>query len=122
TCDHIVAAEVVLADGSIVHATEDEHADLLWALRGGGGHFGIVTEFTLRLRPVGPIYHRKAVYPLADAGQAIAAYQTFAERQSDDLHAVGALHTLSTVDWIPASLTGRPALTLSVAWLGDPTE
>lgn len=91
TCDHIAAAQVVLADGSIVEASDAEHQDLLWALRGGGGHFGIVTRFTLRLRPAGPLYYHVAQYPLEAAARALAAYRAFAEGQPRALHTIGAL-------------------------------
>ncbi|MEV4345977.1 FAD-binding oxidoreductase [Actinoplanes sp. NPDC049596] len=122
TCDHIVAAEVVLPDGSIVEATDSEQGELLWALRGGGGNFGVVTRFTLRLRPVGPVVHRTGIYPLDDAADALAAYRDFAEHQSADLHAVGAFKIASNQDWIPAKLNGRPVLQLTAAWLGDPHD
>ncbi|MFJ2773175.1 FAD-binding oxidoreductase [Streptomyces sp. NPDC087300] len=122
TCDHLVAAEVVLADGSVVEATAHSHPELLWALRGGGGNFGVVTRFTLRLRPVGPVYFRRAVYPVALAAPVLAAYQDFAEVQDADLHAVGTLRRAVANDWVPAELHGRPALHLSTAWFGDPAH
>ncbi|MFE0173999.1 FAD-binding oxidoreductase [Streptomyces sp. NPDC059002] len=120
TCDHLIAAEVVLADGSVVEATEHTHPELLGALRGGGGNFGVVTRFTLRLRPVAPGYFRRAVYPVAQAGPVLAAYQEFAEGQGTDLHAVGTLRRAAANAWVPAELDGRPALYLSTAWFGDP--
>jgi len=120
TCDHILGAEVVLADGRIVHASADEHPELLWALRGGGGNFGVVTRFTLRLRPVDRIYFHTAVYPLREAVGALAAYREYAETQSHDMHAVGAFKHAGQAVWIPRSLQGRPALFLSVAWFGEP--
>ncbi|MFI0723595.1 FAD-binding oxidoreductase [Streptomyces sp. NPDC021224] len=122
TCDHLVAAEVVLADGTVVEADDDSHPELLWALRGGGGNFGVVTRFTLALRPVGPVYFRRAVYELSEAVPVLAAYQAFAEQQSDDVHAVGSIHHVTANDWVPAALAGRPALFLSVACFGDPAE
>jgi FAD/FMN-containing dehydrogenase len=123
TCDHILAAEVVLADGTIVQATEDEHADLLWGLRGGGGNLGVVTRFTLRLRRVDPfLYRQVAVFGLADAAAALDGYRLFAERQDRDLHAVGALKRAGHQSWIPTALRGEPALFLTTIRLGDPAD
>ncbi|MFJ5801576.1 FAD-binding oxidoreductase [Streptomyces decoyicus] len=122
TCDHLLAAEVVLADGTIVEATEDEHAELLWGLRGGGGNLGIVTRFTLRLRPVGPVHHQTAVYPLADVPAALARYRQFAEAQGPDLHATAALKQAGHQPWIPERLRGLPALFLTAAWFGDEAD
>ncbi|MEV7780021.1 FAD-binding oxidoreductase [Kitasatospora sp. NPDC088351] len=118
TCDHLLAAEVVLADGTVVEATEEEHPELLWGLRGGGGNLGIVTRFTLRLRPVGPVSYRTGVFPLSEAAAALADYREFAEAQGPDLHAVGALKHAGRQDWIPAELRGAPALFLTAAWFG----
>ncbi|MFE0023939.1 FAD-binding oxidoreductase [Amycolatopsis sp. NPDC059021] len=118
TCDHLLSAEVVLADGSVVET--ETHPDLLWALRGGGGNFGVVTRFTLRLREVGPVHHWAGVYPLEDAGAALARYRWFAEQQSADLHAVGAMKVAGEQGWIPAALRGKPVLTLTSVWLGAP--
>lgn len=120
TCDHVLAAEVVLADGSIVEATGSQHGDLLWALRGGGGNFGIVTRFTLRLRRVGPVHYRVGIYSLDSAGEALAAYREFAGRQPADLHIVGALKYPGQQEWIPESLRDEPALVFTAAWFGDP--
>ena len=68
TIDNLVSAEVVLADGRRVRASADEHPDLFWALRGGGGNFGVVTSFELRLHPLGPeVFLLNVAYPLEDA-------------------------------------------------------
>ena len=68
TVDNLVSAEVVLADGRVVRASEHEQPDLHWALRGGGGNFGVVTSFELRLHPLGPeVFGLNVAYPLADA-------------------------------------------------------
>ncbi len=125
TCDHILAAQVVLADGSIVEAGDSEHQDLLWALRGGGGTFGVVTRFSLRLRPVRPLYHHVAQYPLEEAAQALAAYRAFAGHQPRTLHTVGTLKRVPGDDPPEppgAALPGRVVLRLSSAFFGDPQD
>jgi len=122
TCDHLISAEVVLADGSVVRASADEHPDLYWALRGGGGNLGIVTRFRLRLRPVGPVHQHTGVWPLAQAAQALQAYREFAVAQPADLHTVGALKIAGRQEWVPAEVRGAPALFLTAAWFGDPAS
>ncbi|RJQ84663.1 FAD-binding oxidoreductase [Amycolatopsis panacis] len=122
TCDHLAAAEVVLADGAIVEASPTDHEDLFWALRGGGGNFGVVTRFTLRLRNVGPVVHQTGVYALATAYEALVAYAGFAEEQQLDLHTVGALKIAGNHEWIPERLRGKPALFLTACWFGPPSD
>jgi FAD/FMN-containing dehydrogenase len=119
TCDHIVAAEVVLADGSVVEASPREHPDLLWGLRGGGGNFGVVTRFTLALRPAGPVWLRHWLFPLAEAGAALAAYRTAGPAQPDDLQTVVALKRAPATAEIPAAQRGRPVLAVTAVWLAD---
>lgn len=113
TCDHVVAAEIVLADGSVAEASEDQNSDLLWALRGGGGNFGIVTRFTLRLRPVASVLHHARVYRLDDAPGVLDAYRRFAGQQSRDLHTVASMKYRHESD-------DEPRLFVNAAWLGDP--
>lgn len=124
TCDHVVEAEVVLADGSVVTADADRHPDLFWALRGGGGNFGVVTRFTLRLRPAVPVYRRVGVYDLDDAVAALSAFGALSRTLSPDLHAAGALKYAGAYPgrdgWVPVSLRGRPALFLTALWFGSP--
>jgi FAD/FMN-containing dehydrogenase len=122
TCDHLVTAEVVLTDGSIVEASPADHEDLFWALRGGGGNFGIVTRFTLRLRNVAPVIHQTGVYALATAEEALLAYAAFAEQQQLDLHTVGAVKTAGHHEWIPERLRGKPALFLAAGWFGPESD
>ncbi|AUG77447.1 FAD linked oxidase-like protein [Kitasatospora sp. MMS16-BH015] len=122
TCDHLVSAEVVLADGSIVEASEESHPELLWGLRGGGGNLGVVTRFTLRLRPVGEVFHRTGVFPLDQAPAALARYREFAEAQDNAMHAVGTLKVAGQQEWVPAELRGTPALFLTAAWFGEAAE
>lgn len=117
TCDHILAAEVVLADGSVVQADDDQYPDLMWALRGGGGGtVGVVTRFTLRLRPVGPVYHHVAEYSADTVEKALAAYRDFAVRQPTTLHTVGALSRVCAGESDGGS---DVVLRLSAAYFGE---
>ena len=94
TCDNLRAAELVLADGRLVRASENEHPDLFWALRGGGGNFGVVTSFEYRLHPLGPvILGGMLLWEFGRARDAMRQYATFCETAPDDVDALGVLLT-----------------------------
>jgi len=94
SCDNLVGADVVLADGRLVKASETEHADLFWGLRGGGGNFGIVTAFEYRLHPVGPLLLTGSVQHRFDqARDALRFYHEFASQAPDELSVDAALVT-----------------------------
>ncbi|MFE3110038.1 FAD-binding oxidoreductase [Kitasatospora indigofera] len=122
TCDHIVQAELVLADGSVVQATDESHPDLMRALRGGIGNFAVVAAFTLELRPVGPLSYRSALYLMEDAPAVLRAFRSFTEKQSDDLRVFGAFQELGHDESVPAALRGRQALDLAVVCSADDPE
>jgi len=89
TCDHLLEATVVLADGSAVVANAHQHSDLYWALRGGGGgNFGIVTRFVFRTHPVGSVSTYSMEWPWSDAKQVVQAWQAFAPHAPDGLSCV----------------------------------
>lgn len=75
--DNLLGADVVLADGSLVHVSEHEHGDLFWAIRGGGGNFGVVTSFLFRLHPVDTIVGGPMLWPLERAGEVLRWYREF---------------------------------------------
>lgn len=86
TCDNLLEAEVVLADGSCVTASESGHPDLFWALRGGGGNFGVVTKFTFQLHEVGPVvFGGRIVFPGSDAESVFRTYRAFIATAPDEL-------------------------------------
>jgi FAD/FMN-containing dehydrogenase len=90
--DNLLSVEIVTADGRVLRASEDEHPDLFWALRGGGGNFGVVSSFEYRLHPVGPVITGGlVVYPGSDAQAVLRFYRDFSAGTSDDLMLIGAL-------------------------------
>ena len=110
TCDNLIAAEVVSADGRVLWSSEDEHADLFWAIRGGGGNFGVVTRFVFRLHPVGTILGGLIVYPFARAREALTLFRDVSLEASDDLTCMVLVERDGD--------TGERAVTLSVCHTG----
>ncbi len=86
TIDNLVAADVVLADGSFVTASDDDHPDLFWALRGGGGNFGVVTSFTFRLHPVSTVLGGPTLWPLEAAPDVLRWYREFLPDAPEDVY------------------------------------
>jgi FAD/FMN-containing dehydrogenase len=123
TVDNLVSAEVVLADGSQVHASADEHADLFWALRGGGGNFGVVTSFELRLHELGPeVFAINVAYPLEDARRVLAGWRDAVADAPDELSTAGLIWSLPVIDELPEELRGLPYVGVAGMWAGDPAE
>jgi acyl-CoA synthetase (AMP-forming)/AMP-acid ligase II/FAD/FMN-containing dehydrogenase len=122
TCDHIIGADMVLADGSVVEVSESRHSDLLRALRGGGGNFGVVTRFKLRLRQAGPILLRNAVYSGDDVATGLQSYREFTSIASDDFHLLGALRHARPGDAIAPALADRPVLDLLAVCSADDAD
>jgi FAD/FMN-containing dehydrogenase len=114
TVDNLLGADVVLATGESVRASADENPDLFWALRGGGGNFGIVTSFTYRLHEIGPtIIGGLVIHPFAQAKAVLAFYDAFMKGAPDELVAAAVLMTAPD---------GNRACGIAVAWPGDLAE
>lgn len=121
TCDNLISAEVVTAEGQVVRAADDENADLLWGLKGGGGNFGVVTEFEFRLHPVGPIVLGGMIlHPRAAARDLLRHYRDFMERAPDEVGGGLALMTAPPEDFLPEQARGKPACGLILVYVGDP--
>jgi FAD/FMN-containing dehydrogenase len=119
TADNLIGATVVTADGSVVRASEHEHADLFWALRGGGGNFGVVTEFELRLHPIGPeILGGPLMFSWDRAGEALAAYRDLMRSAPDDFGGCAVLQGAPPAPFVPGELVGEPVAIVSVAAFG----
>ncbi|MFR0357562.1 FAD-binding oxidoreductase [Streptomyces sediminimaris] len=121
TCDNFEVCEVVLADGRVVEASPTERADLFWALRGGGGNFGVVTRFRLRAHRFGPgILVAAALYRPEEASEALAAYASLAPGLPRTIGWHASLKKrLPPYPFVPADRVGRPGLLLIAMWLGD---
>jgi FAD/FMN-containing dehydrogenase len=123
TCDNLVGADVVTADGRLVHVSETDHPDLLWALRGAGANFGVVVNYELRVHPLPPLLLAGLlVVPNDDgAGEIVRAYRDALEQAPEEV--VGGIATILAppADFVPPELVGRPMVGFPLAYIG-PTE
>ncbi|HEY7633244.1 MAG TPA: FAD-binding oxidoreductase, partial [Thermoleophilaceae bacterium] len=123
TCDNLLSAQVVLADGTVVTASERENEDLFWGIRGGGGNFGIVTEFELRLHELGPIVLAGlAMWPLDRADEVLRSWRDYVDDAPDELSTAAVIVTAPPEEFVPDYLQGRQALGMAVLYVGDPEE
>jgi FAD/FMN-containing dehydrogenase len=123
TCDNLIKAEVVTADGRQVVASEEENADLFWGLRGGGGNFGVVTAFHFRLHPVGPIVLGGIlIYPAPMAGALIRFWRDFMLTAPDEVGSGLAFITAPPEDFVPEPVRGHPVVGAIVCYAGDVKE
>jgi FAD/FMN-containing dehydrogenase len=119
TCDNLLAVDLVTADGQLVRASEREHPELFWGVRGGGGNFGVVTAFQYRLHEVGPaVLAGPILFPAADAAELLRFYRDFAENAPDELTTVLNLRHAPPVPFIPEHLHGVPVISVVVCWTG----
>ncbi len=123
TIDNLESAEVVTAAGEVVRASASENADLFWALRGGGGNFGVVTRFEFRLHPVGPeVLSGLVVYPLAEAKSVLRKYRAFVASSPDALCVWAVLRLAPPLPFLPTEAHGTPIIALALMYAGDPAE
>jgi FAD/FMN-containing dehydrogenase len=120
TIDNLLGATVVTADGAVRVASATSEPDLFWALRGGGGNFGVVTSFELRLHPVGPeVYAGLVVYPFAQARQVLRAWRDFSAGAPDELSVWAVMRKAPPLPFLPASAHGTEVVIFPLVYSGD---
>src|SRR4051812_3439706 len=117
--DNLVGADVVTADGQLVHASADENPDLFWGLRGGGGNFGVVTSFEFQLQEVGTVFAGLVFYPAEEAEQVLRGYRAACAAAPDELTTLAILTTAPPVPFLPESVHGKPIVAVGGCWSGD---
>jgi FAD/FMN-containing dehydrogenase len=117
--DNVVRAEIVTADGEHVTASATEHPDLFWAMRGGGGNFGIVTALEFRLFPVDQVYAGMVMFDPARAGDAFRVYREWALDEPDESNTALTLMTMPPLDVVPEPVRGKRVLALRAFCIGD---
>jgi FAD/FMN-containing dehydrogenase len=118
SCDNLISADVVTADGRSVVASEDENADLFWALRGGGGNFGVVTSFEFRLHPVETIYGGPLFFEVEDAGTVLRFFREFIADAPEEFGGFPAWQIAPPLPFIPENRHGDTFLAFVACWAG----
>jgi hypothetical protein len=119
SCDNVVGFQLVTAEGSLVEASDRENVELFWALRGGGGNFGVVTEFRLRLHPLRSVLLATALRPEDQISSVLRFWREFMPEAPDELKWNISLTLATNSSDIPPSMRGRPALNEAIIWIGD---
>jgi FAD/FMN-containing dehydrogenase len=122
SCDNLISAEVVLADGRTVTANEDEHADLFWALRGGGGNFGIATTLEFQLHPVETIYAGPMFYELDQAETILRFYRDYIADAPEQMGCFPAFQIAPPLPFIPEDRHGDTFMAIVACWAGPVEE
>ena len=123
SCDNLVSAQVVTADGSLRTASDSENADLFWAIRGGGGNFGVVTSFEYRLHPVGPeVFVCFVFYPAERAADALRFCERYLSEAPEELAPLGILGRVPEADEFPSEAHGEPCVAFLAPYPGDAAE
>ena len=122
SCDNIEGFTLVVADGSVLHASATENCDLFWALRGGGGNFGVVTEFEVRLHPLTSVLYGTALHFGDDLPRVLQAWRDFMPESPDNLRWGFSLTIAPHSENVPSYFRGLPVASASALWAGDLEE
>jgi FAD/FMN-containing dehydrogenase len=123
TCDNLVSADIVTADQELLHVDDASHPELMWALRGGGGNFGVVTSLRLRLHPVPAMLLAGVLsYPATAAPAVLSRLEEMTPGLPDEVSWAAAFCTTPAVADVPAAMRGRPIMALRLCYVGPPDE
>jgi len=123
TVDQLLSVDMVTANSELVKASESENPDLFWGIRGAGGNFGIVTEFTFRLNPVGPIVLAGPIFwPMDESGQVLRFYRDWITDAPDDLTTIVVHRRIPPLPAIPKEFHGKPVVTVMSCYAGPVEE
>lgn len=117
--DNLRAISIVLADGRFVRASEEEHPELYWGLRGGGGRLGVVTGFEFGLHPLKQVYAGLVIRPASEAAAALRVFRDFALTASDEFCGMTVIAHAPPLPFLDASWHGRPVVIFALCWCGD---
>jgi FAD/FMN-containing dehydrogenase len=121
--DQLVSVDLVTAEGEFVRATEDENADLFWGIRGGGGNFGIVTEFEFRCIPLGTqVLAGPIFWPMEKSGEVLRFYRDWVAEAPDELMTIVIHRKAPPLPFVPEELHGKPVVMVVCCWVGDVEE
>lgn len=123
TIDNLVSADMVTAEGEVITVSQDETPDLFWAIRGGGGNFGVVTSFTYRLHQIGSdVLAGPVVWALEDAPEMLRKYREFIDAAPREMSTVAAIRKAPAAPFLPVELHRRLVLIVAMVWVGDPDD
>jgi FAD/FMN-containing dehydrogenase len=123
TCDNLLSAELVTADGNVVTASGTDNPELFWGLRGGGGNFGIVTTFTFALHQIGPmVWGGMIIFPPQRAGEVMRAYRDFVAKAPDEVGSGLAFVTAPDEEFVPEPARGHPMVGIICCYVGRPED
>lgn len=123
SCDNLVAADLVTADGRLLHCSDEQHAELMWGLRGGGGNFGVVVDLEFRLHPIEPeLMFCGPAYPEERAGEVLARWRDFMADAPERLSGLAEFSTLPDDPSLPPQARGRRVVSLAHVYDGPAAE
>jgi len=123
TIDNLISADIVTADGRMLRASDNENPDLFWAIRGGGGNFGVVTQFEFKLHQVGPnVFAGLMVFPFRQAKQVLSHHGEFAKSAPPELNVWALLRKAPPLPFLPADVHGKEVAVLAFFYAGDPAH